>query len=468
MAENYAKNLKKGIVLVFFANLVNLIISLISGFILPKYLSVETYADIKTYQLYTNYIGVLAFGYADGLYLKYGGLKISDLPNDEINICRTNLFIFQGLMTMIFVIVGWLINDKVLLITALTIIPVNITAAFKNILQAIGEFKVYSRIMNYSSILTFVATMILLFAIQTDRAVFYIQVMVTVNFLVWILLECKLKREYNFAIEIKASIQNLAENIRSGIVLMLGNFSNILMTSIDRWFVKFLLPTTCFAYYSFVVSTENLVSIFINPIVTTMYNYICVNADYKVIREIKRMCMIFALYLVSGAFLVKFILEVYLTKYLSSQYILFILFSTEILFIMIKGIYVNIYKAEKRQDVYLKQLIIVVFLGCVFNTLFYAVFRSNEGIAFATLLSIIFWYIICCFSVKGIMPDKREIVVLTAGITMFILTGFFLPTILGFITYIAIVFLLCMLFMRKDFFALMQMMMSMINQKIRK
>lgn len=96
MSDSYVKNLQRGIVLVFIANLINLIISLMNGFILPKYLSVETYASIRTYQLYGNYIGVLALGYADGLYLKYGGMKMCGIPNDEINICRTNLLIFQG------------------------------------------------------------------------------------------------------------------------------------------------------------------------------------------------------------------------------------------------------------------------------------------------------------------------------------------------------------------------------------
>ena len=51
---NVKDNLKKGIMLVFIANLLNLVISLVNGFILPKYLSVESYADIKTYQLYAG------------------------------------------------------------------------------------------------------------------------------------------------------------------------------------------------------------------------------------------------------------------------------------------------------------------------------------------------------------------------------------------------------------------------------
>ncbi|SCN23747.1 hypothetical protein N3C_1475 [Clostridium sp. N3C] len=44
--------MKKDIVYVMFANIINLLINLIANFMLPKYLSVESYAMIKTYVLY--------------------------------------------------------------------------------------------------------------------------------------------------------------------------------------------------------------------------------------------------------------------------------------------------------------------------------------------------------------------------------------------------------------------------------
>lgn len=468
MKENTSSNLKMGIILVFIANFINLMIGLVNGFILPKYLSVDTYAGIKTYQLYANYIGVLVLGYSDGLYLKYGGKEISSIPNKEINICRSNLIVFQSVMMLIFLALGFISQDYILIIASLTFIPVNIAATFKSVLQATGEFKAYSGIMNYTSILTFIGTMILLFIFRIDNPYYYVAVMSVVTFVVWFLIEYKLKKTYNFKLGFVLSFKNLIENIKSGIVLMLGNFSSILMTSIDRWFVKFLLTTSDFAYYSFVVSTENLIAVFINPIVTTMYNYICVNTDYKAIRKIKRMCLIFALFLVSSAFAIKFILEVYLTKYLPSLYVLFLLFTTEILFMVIKGIYVNIYKARKQQNIYLKQLIIAIIIGCILNLAFYFILHSIEGIAFATLISVIIWYIMCSFTVKEIKPDWKEILVLTVSIVVFILSGFYLPAILGFIVYVAIISLLCFFFMKNDFYGMIKMATDMVMKKLKK
>lgn len=465
---NSNENLKRGIALVFIANAINLCISLVNGFVMPKYLSLGAYADIKTYHLYANYIGVLAFGYSDGLYLLYGGKHISEVGSTGINTCRSNLILTQIMMTAACVLTGLAFGNDILLITAVSILPVNLVSAYKNIFQATGEFGSYSRILNYSSIMVFSGSMILLFGFRTDNSHLYVAWMVTVTFITWLLVERKMIIGYGQRPGWSPDFRSLLDNIRSGIILMLGNFSSILMTSVDRWFVKGLLTVQDFAYYSFVVSVENLIAIFISPVVTTMYNYICVTPDMGAIRRIRRMCMVFALFLISAAFPAKFILEFYLQKYLASKYVLFILFSTEVFYMIIKGIYVNIYKARKQQSTYLAQLIGVIIIGVILNTIFYYFTRSNEGIAFATLLSVIIWYLICSLSVPEIRPDWRELLLAAAAIPLFILAGFYLEAIAGFLVYGAGVLILSFLLMRDSLLGLWNMAFGMILKKLGK
>ena len=75
--------LSKGIIQVITANLINLVISVGNGFLLPKFLSVESYAALKTFLLYTSYIGILHLGYVDGIYIKYGGKTIGSIDAEE-------------------------------------------------------------------------------------------------------------------------------------------------------------------------------------------------------------------------------------------------------------------------------------------------------------------------------------------------------------------------------------------------
>lgn len=456
MDRKNSSSLKRGILLVFGANIINLIISLINGFVLPKYLSVETYAATRTYYLYVSYTGILALGYADGLYLKYGGMPMADIPGKDINTARTNSLIMQGIMTLICLFIGFLMRDWIFMIAAAAIIPSNISDVYKNIFQATGEFGTYSKAINYRPVFILIATVLLL-ARRVENSLSYIIVIAMVSFIVWGILEYQLYHLYRLRIRFHADANNLKENIVSGLPLMLGNFSDILVSSIDRWFVKILMSTMSFALYSFAFSAAGLLSVFINPVATTMYNYLCNETDMNKISGIKRRCMILALFLISAAYPVKLILEIYLTKYYEANRVIFILFSTQAFFMIIKGIYANIYKAEKKQKLYFRQLLIVIIFSISANAVFYMVCGTIEAIAYATLLTAIFWYILCSLSVKGLKPHCRELTVLIAALLIFLFTGMRMPCISGFCVYICSVALLCITLMKEDFVRLLDM-----------
>ena len=80
--------MKKGILQIFISNVIFLICGMINNFVLPKFLSVEAYAGIKSYMLYIGYAYFLAFGFIEGMFLKYGGKTIKDVKQ----ICFGNNF----------------------------------------------------------------------------------------------------------------------------------------------------------------------------------------------------------------------------------------------------------------------------------------------------------------------------------------------------------------------------------------
>ena len=165
--------------------------------------------------------------------------------------------------------------------------------------------------------------------------------------------------------------------------------------------------------------------------------------------------MILALFLISAAYPVKLILEFYLTKYYEANSVIFILFSTQVFFMIIKGIYANIYKAEKKQKSYFKQLLIVIAFSISANAVFYMASETIEAIAYATLLTAVFWYVLCSVSVKGLQPCWRELTVLVAALLIFLFTGMHMPCISGFCIYVCSVILLCIIAMKEDFLRLL-------------
>lgn len=458
-------SLKKGLMYVFLANLLNLCISLIKGFVLPKYLSIEAYAMIQSYLLYVSYIGLLHFGYLDGLYLKYGGQKFENIDALEINLARGNTILLQLLFTIPAIVISLILKNYVLLFFSLSILPVNIVTLYKNLFQATGLFKTYGRLLNVTTLLSFIGTLILLFFFHLESAFYYIFILVFVDYLIWILLEINLFKKYKIPFKLQFSLKNLAKHIKSGFVLMLGNFSSIMMTSMDRWFIKILLTVEEFAYYSFAVRVENLITVFITPVITTMYNYFCQTKDTKNIKNITKTCLLVGLCLIGCAFPVKFILETFLTKYYDSSAIIFLLFSTQALYLIIKGVYVNIYKSRKEQNKYFKQLVLVIIIGFLLNLLLINIFHNTICVALATLISVLIWFGICLFSIPEIRLGFKELIVLVISLILYNFLGFYVNSYIGFIIYYGCLLMLLIIFMKDTLIQFLNIIKSLIVKK---
>ena len=135
------KSLKKGMLQILFANILNMMFSIGTNFLLPKFLSIDSYSQIKTYQLYITYVAILHLGYNDGMYLKFGGKNLDEIQHDELQKNISTVVVFQAIVTIGSVWVAFLLKDTALLMAAVAILPQNMIAYFKNFYQAVGEFK---------------------------------------------------------------------------------------------------------------------------------------------------------------------------------------------------------------------------------------------------------------------------------------------------------------------------------------
>lgn len=445
-------SLKKGMFSILVANVINLILGIVSSFILPGKLSTDTYAMVKTFQLYASYAGLLHFGFVDGIYLAYGGKEMSSINKSDIDKDLSTIRIFQGLISIIVLIIGMFFKNKIIIAFSLSILPANLVAYFKYLYQAVGKFQIYSRIMYGTTISYFVLNMFYLFIVKTDNPIFYISVYISVDLAIWIILEGLLKKSdyHSFAIK-NFSFSRLLSNVKSGILLTIGNLSSILLTSMDRWFIKFLMANIEFAQYSFAVSMENFLNVAVTPITVTLYNYFCKEEDKEKIHRIRNTVIIFSAFLISAAFPAKFVIELFLKKYTASISVMFILFGAQLFYIIIKGIYLNIYKARKQQDKYFTKLLIVIMCGFILNILCYLILRSKESFAIGTLVSAIIWLVLSSYDIKDIKWTYKEIIYLALIEALYLTTGILANSVIGFFSYVASVVLLSLIMLRSDF-----------------
>lgn len=430
--------MKKGLFQILIANIISLLIGVVISFLVPKYLSVDAYALYKTYALYITYAGFFHFGYADGMYLKYGGKEIDKINKNDLAINYRNFLYLIGIVGIVFLFIGIVTKDYVIIAFSIGQFSTNLLGYLRSLYQATGEFSAYSRALNFEKIGIFIFTILFLLVLHSDEYLIYIGIQVLVGVIVSIYLLVKLEHRLCFMRKGKFSVKEWKKNISSGIILMLGNFSSSVFTGLDRWFVKFLMKNMHFALYSFSASLLNLLNVFITPITVSLYNYFCKGISNEKIKRLKRLVLAWGLLLIAAAFPVKWVLINYLNKYIMATQIIFVLFAAQVFIAIIQGVYVNLYKAKHLQKMYLIQMLIMLAVGVITNALFYYIIKSMEAFAYATLFTYLIWFILCEKVNQEIKYMLREIVAIVLLMSLYLILGFWVDPIKGCLIYIVV------------------------------
>lgn len=446
-----SNRLSKGIQMVFITNVIGMLFSLFTNFALPKYTSIETYAEIRTYQLYVTYIGILHLGYIDGVYLKYGGRELSAILPGDLARQHHTLFYFQLFVTLLLAVPSVITRNVTLAAFTLSVLPFNMAQYYKLLYQATGEFSRYSILMNLTSLLIFLVNLTMLFVFRAQDHALYLGGYVLVYLAIWIISEVQFRRLSRNQTRLAGGWHEMCANIKSGILLMLGNFSSIVLTSIDRWFVMFFMNTQAYAQYSFAVSIENMLNVVVTPISTTLYNYFCINKDYRKIRVMRDYILLFAVAVIAAAFPASFIVNRFLIKYVGALSVVFFLFAAQIYFIIIKSLYVNLYKAKEMQRVYFVKLFISLIFGVLANIVGYLCLKNKEAFAIGTLLSAVLWFLICTPDFPEAAFSLKHLLYLIFETALFLACGLLMQWWSGLIVYILGSVVLSMIYMRNSF-----------------
>ena len=462
-------SVKKGMLYVFFANIINLVINLLTTFLLPKYLSIETYANIKLFKLYITYLGILHLGFADGMYLRVGGQSLNSMNKKEVLEEFNTFKIFQLFINVIMIIISIILRNKILLFCSLIIMPINVSNYIRNLYNAIGEFRKYSFYTNINTLMIFIINVILLFIIKTDASHYYIISYIVIYFIYWLFIELEIKKIFGKSESIASFDKKyLIDDIKSGCFLMLGNFCNTIFTSIDRMFVQKLIGLIEFAYYSFAASIENLLNVFITPISTTMYNYFCMKKSKDQVIKVKEIMLLFSSIIIILIFPAKFVVERWITKYINAIDVLFFLIAAQYSAVMIKVVHVNIYKANKQQNRYFKIMLCIIGISIILNILLYIIFKNMISIAIATLITNIIWFIIGEYDLKDFHIKIKDYVFFILNMLIFILCGIIFNSIVGCLIYLIFLIINVILFEKEIIKSTYESAKIFINKKIGK
>jgi O-antigen/teichoic acid export membrane protein len=212
---------------------------------------------------------------------------------------------------------------------------------------------------------------------------------------------------------------------------MLGNLSTMFVYSLDRWFVKFLLPIENFAYYSFAISMVGIINLMISSIAMTFYPYLARGYTESLVREIKKYLLIIGSFASFGYFILGFIVRVFLAKYTPSLNVISILFAGFPAIGVINALYINLYKVNKQERKYFWTVLFMVIISFVLNLIAVIINKSNQSIALATTIGFYVWLFWSSKDFKGLETNKKEIMFLSLYLPLFFVSTLYLDLVKG-------------------------------------
>ena len=459
------KKTLKDILKVTAMNFVQLAVSILTGFIVPKILEVEDYGLFQTQALYAMYVGIIFLGFMDGIILRYSGRNYDDLNKPRIGLYYRLGFYWNTFVAAVLAVVSLTLLQGnvrwIAFLLALTIFLENANTHLGSLATMTQRFSLSTRIGMTASGVKFVAIMtlaILYYTKAVSTIPFYLYVLVAfVPTVVSLVCYVVAFRDLLFARGAKISDEkkNIWELVKTGLPLLISNFLILLILECDRQFVQLTFSTTIYAVYAFAYSMLRLLSVFVTSISSVLFPTLKSN-DPKTVednyRKLIGMLLVVLGILSLAYYPVCLIVRWWLPKYVDSLPIFRVVIAAFCSYSLVAVIVQNVYKARMKNALFMLMSAFILALGIGLNFAAYFLFGTTYSISFATLITVFVWLLITSIplSVQFKANDWKNYVFLVGFIGAYVGT-YFLPWLwLDFIVMVVALALLIVVLLRGE------------------
>ncbi|HHX11286.1 MAG TPA: hypothetical protein GX731_00560 [Clostridiales bacterium] len=248
-----------------------MVVSIIISLVVPKLLGVKEYGYWQLYTFYVSYIGFFHFGWADGLYLRYGGAYYEELDKPLMHSqywLLSFLEIIIGLGISLFALFLVKDNNKalVLIATGLNCILILPRTLLQFLLQGTGRVNEYARNIILERLIYATFIIGFLFAgFQKYEFMLLADIIAKTVAMIALAWVC---RDIVFIKGVKISI-SIAEgwkNISVGVQLLIANIAGLLIIGIVRFSIEQVWDISIFGKVSFPLGILNQVLTFISAV----------------------------------------------------------------------------------------------------------------------------------------------------------------------------------------------------------
>lgn len=406
--KNNAVNGKffKNITIVLFSNIVSLVSGILIGFIIPKIMGLTEYGYYKTFTLYSSYIGLLHFGFVDGIYLKFAGKSYEELNKPSFRFYSRFLFLMEAIISLAVVAASsFFIGSShflIVLFLGLNILATNVVTYYEFIGQITMQFKktTLRNIIRCSLNIVSVVGLYLLYRFNQNVIYNYVYAIVTVsiNYLlaIWYVFSY---RDITFGASSSFDDEkdNLVFFFKVGIPLLLSNIVAQLIFVVDQQFVNLAFSVDEYSLYAFAYNMISLITTLTSAISIVLYptlkaiNEESITRNYSKLNSYFLMIVAFCLVIYYPLILV---VNRFLPQYIGSLQTFLIIVPGVMISSSISVIKYNCYKTFNKVNNYFIKSIFVLALAIIADLVVYYLFKDTKAISIVSIIVLLIWYIL--------------------------------------------------------------------------
>lgn len=443
--DNSIKILIKNFSHVFSANVISILISILSIMIIPKIIGGKEYGYWQLYLFYVSYSGFFHFGHADGAYLKYGGMKYDQLKKDLFVSQFWIVVIFELFLAGIIFLWSFLNNNDLNKIFIICMFCINLIAVLPKmllicIMQATNKMKEYARVIAFERIIYgIVAVTVVASGIRDYKILIYVDLIAKFIAFAVAVYYCS-DIVVGKSVKLIAGLKEAFDNVRIGIKLMFACIGSMLIIGIVRLGIEQKWEVETFGKVSLTLSISNMLMIFVNALGTVLFpmlRNIPIERLSDMYVKMRNVLMIPMIGMLVTFYPVKWIFTLWLPQYSEALHYMALLFPIciyESKISMLINTYLKTLRKEKLMmtlnwTAVFMSLITTYFCIVIFGNLTMSVLSITLLLAFRCILSEV-------FLAREINIIVGIDIILEVTITIiFIITAWFMGNIYGFLVF---------------------------------
>ncbi len=257
----------KKIILTFLVQGIVLLLSLVTGFLLPRMMGKADFGYWQIYIVYSSYLHLFGLGFNDGISLYYGGYDYKDLPFGRIRSAMRNMGVYLcGLVALLLLAAGFMGNVEYRFICRMLVLNIPLTflqCVLMSLFISVNDTWFYNLVNFLLKVVTTGFYLVLLFMVGTYS--FEKMIIMDIMARVLVIFICMIiGRDFLFGKKDNFSqgMEEIKEKTSSGMRITLATVAATLIPISGRMVIQVNESIEVFGEYSFAMSLLQIVLVF--------------------------------------------------------------------------------------------------------------------------------------------------------------------------------------------------------------